>query len=178
MPHVKYASKRKRTKEALPVLGIVGISLSLAGGTSAGTGGPATDIPSRNIAPSHEITLHEEEVFDVSLGTFFVFDREGAGTPRPTEKFAHGPSRSFGPGIGGGSPGGTGCGSRGGTGCRCGGCTGTGCGCSGSGGGGGGGGGCGGGGGGGCGSCGGGGCGGGGCGGGGCCLTWGACRIC
>jgi hypothetical protein len=169
MPHVKYASKRKRTKKALPALGVVGLSLSLAGGASAGTGGPATDIPSRNIAPSHEITLYEEEVSDVSLGTFFVFDKEGAGTPRLAEKFARGACSSFGPGIGGGSPGGTGCRcSSGGTGgrCGCGGCTGTGCGCGGSGGGG-----CGGGG----GGC---GCGGGGCGAGGCCLTWGACRTC
>ena len=130
MPHVKYASKRKRTKKALPVLGVVGISLSLAGGASAGTGKPATDIPSRNIAPSHEVTLYEEELYDVSLGTFFVFDKEGAGTPRLAEKFARGGT--------GASPGGTGgrCAatgaSPGGTGgrCGCGGCTGTGCGCA------------------------------------------------
>ena len=123
----------------------------------------------------HEVTLYEEELYDVSLGTFFVFDKEGAGTPRLAEKFARGGIGACG-GTGGrcaataASPGGTG--GR----CGCGGCTGTGCGCS--GGGGGGGGGCGGGGGGGCGSCGGGGCGAGGCGGGGCCLTGGACRIC
>jgi hypothetical protein len=27
---------------------------------------------------SHEINLHEEEIFDVSLATFYVFDNEGA----------------------------------------------------------------------------------------------------
>jgi hypothetical protein len=86
MPHVKHASKRKRMKEALPVLGVVGMSLLLAGGASAGTGGPATDTPLWN--PSHETTLYEEEVFDVSLGTFFVFDKENGGTLRLGEKFA------------------------------------------------------------------------------------------
>src|SRR3954452_1190619 len=86
MPHVKHASKRKRMKEALPVLGVVGMSLSLAGGASAATGEPGTGIPLWN--PSHETTLYEEEVFDVSLGTFFVFDQENAGTVRLGEKFA------------------------------------------------------------------------------------------
>ena len=87
MPHVKHASKRKRMKEVLPALGVVGMSFALAG-PSAGTGGPATDIPLRTIAPSDETTLYEEEVFDVSLGTFFVFDKENAGTLLLGEKFA------------------------------------------------------------------------------------------
>ena len=62
MPRLKQASKRNRTKQALPALGIVGISLTLAGGVSEGN--------AWNIAPSHEITLHEEEISDVSLSTF------------------------------------------------------------------------------------------------------------
>jgi hypothetical protein len=172
MPHVKHASKRKRMKEALPVLGVVGMSLLLAGGASAGTGGPATDTPLWN--PSHETTLYEEEVFDVSLGTFFVFDKENGRTLRLGEKFAQRGCRGCaarGCAVGRGARGGCrGCG-----GCGCGQAGGGGCGGAGGGGGGcGGGSGCGGGG------CGGGGCGGGGagCGGGGCCLTWGACRIC
>jgi hypothetical protein len=32
----------------------------------------------RTVEPSHELTLSEEEVFDVSLATFYVFDRESA----------------------------------------------------------------------------------------------------
>ena len=36
MPRVKQASKRNRTRQALPVLGIVGISLTLVGGASEG----------------------------------------------------------------------------------------------------------------------------------------------
>ena len=78
MRRVKGASKRTRAKRALP-LGVVGISLTLLGGTSEATA---------NIAPSHEIILHEEEVFDVSLSPFFVFDRESAKTPRFGEKYA------------------------------------------------------------------------------------------
>ena len=34
----------------------------------------------RNIGVSDQITLCEEEVFDVSLATFYVFDKENAGT--------------------------------------------------------------------------------------------------
>jgi hypothetical protein len=61
MPHRKHVSKRKGRKEVVPALGAVGMSLSLAGGASAGTGGPAAvaDVPSRTIAPNHEITLNE-----------------------------------------------------------------------------------------------------------------------
>src|SRR5713226_8594247 len=119
MPHTKPASKRRRRKEVVPVLGVVGVSLSLAGGASAGTTVPAADIPSRATAPSHEITLNEEEISDVSLGTFYVFDKENAGASRLGEQFAR---------ACGGCRGCRGC--RGcGRGCRgCGGCGGCGCG--------------------------------------------------
>jgi hypothetical protein len=43
--------------------------------------GPAADIPARHIEPSHELTLSEEEVSDVSLATFYVFDKETAVSP-------------------------------------------------------------------------------------------------
>src|SRR6266478_5813137 len=120
MPQTKRASKRKYPKEAVPVLGVVGVSLSLAGGASAATAVPAADIPSWDTSPP-QITLSEEEIADVSLGTFYVFDKENAGTPRLGEKFARGCGRGCG---------GRGCGCRGcGRGCRCGGgCGGCGCG--------------------------------------------------
>jgi hypothetical protein len=86
MPH-KQASKRKARKEAVPVVGVVGVSLSLAGGASAATAVPAADTPSRDTVPP-QITLSEEEIADVSLGTFFVFDKESAGTPYIGEKVA------------------------------------------------------------------------------------------
>src|SRR5438445_12699260 len=120
MPQTKRASKRKYPKEAVPVLGVVGVSLSLAGGASAATAVPAADIPSSDTSPP-QITLSEEEIADVSLGTFYVFDKENAGTPRLGEKFVRG-------------CGGRGCGCRGcGRGCRCGGGGCGGCGCGGCG---------------------------------------------
>lgn len=50
------------------------------GGASAAIVGPAEDIPTDNTAPV--ITLGEEEISDVSLATFFVFDKENAGAHR------------------------------------------------------------------------------------------------
>src|SRR6266478_1752234 len=87
MPQTKRASKRKYPKEAVPVLGVVGVSLSLAGGASAATAVPAADIPSWDTSPP-QLTLSEEEIADVSLGTFYVFDKENAGMPRIGKKFA------------------------------------------------------------------------------------------
>jgi hypothetical protein len=126
-------SKRNRRKEALPVVGVVGVSLSLAGGASAATAVPAADVPSWDTNPVREITLNEEEIADVSLGTFYVFDKENAGTPRLGERFARGGcGRGGGCGRCGGGRG-RGCGGRG-CGCGGGGCGGCGggCGCCGS----------------------------------------------
>jgi hypothetical protein len=164
MSHAKQASKRKRRSKTVPVLGAAGL-LSLAGGASAQMIGHPVELPTRGADTSHELMLSDEEVSDVSLATFYVFNKENAG--RPGLRLVRG-------GCGGGGCGG-GCGGRcggcGGGGCgggcggRCGGC-GVGCrGCGGFGG---------------CGciigcvGC-------GGCGGwwtGGCCLSWGACRLC
>jgi hypothetical protein len=144
MLRTKHRSRRNRRKQTLPALEVVAISLTLAGGASEAT--------ARSIAPSHEITLCEEELSDVSLSTFFAFDKEGATSPRHDEKFAQLGCRgcsgchSFGCGFRGGLGGGIvrPPGLGGGivrpppSGCRCGGCKGGGCGCAGSGGGGGG----------------------------------------
>ena len=89
MPLTKQASKRKRRKEVVPALGVVGVSLSLAGGASAATA-PAADVPSSNTAQVPEITLNEEEISDVSLGTFYVFDKENTGSARQGEQVARG----------------------------------------------------------------------------------------
>jgi hypothetical protein len=60
------------------------VSLSLAGGASAATAPAiAPDVASKDVVTNHEFALTEEEVTDVSLGTFFVFDKEGRGTPAP-----------------------------------------------------------------------------------------------
>jgi hypothetical protein len=90
MARAKQASKRKRRSKAVPVLGAAGLSLSLAGGASASTGGMAADIPPQNPSPNHEIFLGEEEISDVSLSTFYVFDKENAAMPQAGEKVAWG----------------------------------------------------------------------------------------
>jgi hypothetical protein len=147
MLHANQAAKRKRRIKAVPVLGAAGL-LSLASGASAQTVGAAVDMPTWSTDASHEITLSEEEVSDVSLATFYVFDKENTALASPSVQLVRGGCGGCGRGCGG--CGGRGCGGRG--------CGGRGCGCFR-----------------GCVGCG--GCGGCGCGG-GCCWSWGACRIC
>jgi hypothetical protein len=109
-------------------LGAAGLSLSLAGGASAANGGGVADLPTLNTAPNHEITLGEEELSDVSLATFYVFDHENLGSVRSGVQLARGGCRGCG-GCGGcrGCRGcARGCGCRGCGGCGCWGC---GCGC-------------------------------------------------
>ena len=87
MSHRKQPSKRKLA----PALGAAGLSLSLAGGvSSAASAAPTADIQTQNTKLSHEITLYEEEISDVSLGTFYVFDNERAGTSRRGARLAQG----------------------------------------------------------------------------------------
>jgi len=175
MPLVKRASKQKRTTKAaaVKVLGAAGLGLSLVGGASASTMPTASIRHSDNTSPNQRFVLGEEEMADVSLATFHLFDRENVGSGVQLARGCgcggcHG---------GGGCGGCRGCGGGGFVGCR--GCGGGFVGCRGCGGGG----------------C---GCGGGGCGVGGfwfgacvgcvgcaacagcagCCLSWGACRLC
>ena len=88
MSNAKQASKRKRRSKAVPVLGIAGVSLAAAGGASAATTGQVTDTLSQNTSPRHEVFLGEEEISDVSLSTFYVFDKENAAKPQAGEKVA------------------------------------------------------------------------------------------
>ena len=132
MAHTKPASKRRRRSKALPVLGAAGLSLSLASGASAVPAGPA--LPTQNTTEAGQnITLGEEEIADVTLATFYVFDKENDGISGPLQLVGHG-----GHGHGGGCGGhGHGCGGCGGHrhGCGgCGGCIGIGIGCGGCGG--------------------------------------------
>jgi hypothetical protein len=178
MPQVKRAAKGKRPNKAVSVLGIAGVSWA------ASTGGSPADIPPaslasppagsvadilwQNTAPFQIPFLDEEEISDVSLATFHLFDKDDLGSSQSGIQVAF-------RGCGGG------CGCHGGGGCRgcgggfrgCGGgfrgCGGgfRGCGVGFRG----------------CRGCGFGGCGCGGCGlgwgwGGGCCLSWGGCALC
>jgi hypothetical protein len=153
MSRVKQASKRKRLAKAagVPALGAAGLGLSLVGSASASALATA-DVPqSLNSTPNQRFVLSEEEIADVSLATFYLFDKEN-GTGGFTQ-VARGCGCGGCHGCGGGGGGCRGCGGGGG-------CRGCGGGCRGCG----------------CGGC---GCGGwGGCGYGGCCLTWGVCRFC
>jgi hypothetical protein len=74
-----HSSKVKRRSKALPTLGIAGVSLALASGASASIGEATMNIPSTS--QSHEIFLGEEEISDVSLATFYIFDKENTGPP-------------------------------------------------------------------------------------------------
>ena len=89
MSREKLRSKRKRGSKVVPVLGAAGLSLSLAGGASAG-GAQVADALTHKAVASHEITLGEEEIADVSLTTFYVFDNENAGPSRRSERLARG----------------------------------------------------------------------------------------
>src|SRR6516165_11370060 len=76
MSHSQRTSKRKGRK-AVTVFGVAG-ALSLAGGAS----GVAVRPPSDTLTANTTVTLYEEEISDVSLSTFFIFDHENAGARR------------------------------------------------------------------------------------------------
>ena len=78
----KQASKRKRVTKAavVPALGAAGLTFSLAGGASASTM-PSADAPQKlSFSPTQSVLLGEEEIADVSLATFHLFDKENGGT--------------------------------------------------------------------------------------------------
>ena len=131
MQRVKQASKKKRvTKAAVPALGAAGLTLSLAGGASA-SAVPTGDLQQRsNFAPGPMITLGEEELADVSLATFHLFDNENIASGIQLAARGCGGCRGCGGARGcGGVRGCGGC-----RGCRCGvGCRGCGGGCGGCG---------------------------------------------
>ena len=99
--------KRKHLTIAAPALGAAGLTLSMVGGASAAAVPGAEAQPTPNFTPNHQVTLGEEEIADVSLATFYVFDKESTAAAKDGIRLARG-----------------GCGGRG-----CGGCGGCGCGC-------------------------------------------------
>jgi hypothetical protein len=106
----------KAVKAALPALGAAGLTFSMVGGASAAAV-PANDATqATNYSPNHQVTLGEEEIADVSLATFYVFDKEGTAAAKDGNVQL---ARGCGCGRG--------CGGRGCRGCR--GCGGRGCGC-------------------------------------------------
>jgi hypothetical protein len=117
MPRVKQASKQKRPTKAAAVMALstAGLGLSLVGSASA-SAVPSADIPkSDNTSPNQRFVLGEEEMADVSLATFHLFDRENLGGGMQLARGC------------GGCGGCRGCGGGGFVGCRgCGGCGGCG----------------------------------------------------
>jgi hypothetical protein len=100
----------------VPALGAAGLTFGLVGSASASAVPTADIAPTPNYAPTQGFTLGEEEIADVSLATFHLFDKENLGG---------GVQLARGCGCGGcrGCGGGRGCGGRGCRGCRgCGGC--------------------------------------------------------
>ena len=81
MPRVKQASKKKRvTKAAVPALSVAGLTFSAAGSAYAAAV-PIGDVQKgQNFIPGMMITLGEEELSDVSLATFQLFDEEEFGS--------------------------------------------------------------------------------------------------
>ena len=75
-------SKGKLKSEVVPAVGIVGLSLSIAGDASAAAAVPVGGLSAQEVALHPEVSarLHEEEIADVSLATFYLFDKEEAST--------------------------------------------------------------------------------------------------
>jgi hypothetical protein len=76
----KEAPKRKRSRKALPAWGAAGMSLAMVGGASAA----AVPIEKGSSPPPLPpvFTLGDEELSDISLSKFFVYDREGSASSR------------------------------------------------------------------------------------------------
>lgn len=75
MRQAKRSSIRKRGNAAL-ALGAAGVSLAMTGGASATA--PATTTNASSQDNARRFILGEEEISDVSLATFYVFDRENS----------------------------------------------------------------------------------------------------
>src|SRR4051794_20331485 len=112
MARTKQASKRKRSGPALPVWGAAGMSLAMAGSASAAVVDGATTAPQKTLPV---ITLGEEELSDVTLSKFFVYDREATASSKLGLQFAQ--RCGGGRGCGGGCRGCGGAGRCGGGGC-------------------------------------------------------------
>ena len=86
---MSHAKPSKQRTKVIPVLGAAGLSLSLAGEAPAATGGLAAHLVTPNNEARHELALGEEEIFDVTLATFYVVNKENAEF-RPGRRFAIG----------------------------------------------------------------------------------------
>jgi hypothetical protein len=77
MPHAKATVRRNRKRKSVPVLSAAGLSLSLAAGPPTAIEASTTDMPRGPVTLTQQL-LHEEEVTDLSLATFRIFEKENA----------------------------------------------------------------------------------------------------
>jgi len=82
MSRVKQALKQRRITKAVPALGAAGLTFSLVGGASAAVAPANNESQTPNYSPNHQLTLGDEEIADISLATFYVFDKEAAEAAR------------------------------------------------------------------------------------------------
>jgi hypothetical protein len=106
MATAKQTTNKKRVSKTGPVLGAAGLSLSLAGAASAATGTPTPEMVTRPVLVGHAVTLRDEEIADVSLATFYLFDRDNAPTAKTNPRLAMGAGGCAGCGCGCGACGG------------------------------------------------------------------------
>jgi hypothetical protein len=120
MPKAKRKTDQNHLKKTAPMVGVVGASVALVGGAYAtGVAEKTPDVSAGNTTLGPQINLSEEELSDVNLGTFYVFDKEGLN--KPGQQYAQRCRCGWR------------CRACGGCGCRacraCGGCSGCSCGC-------------------------------------------------
>src|ERR1700690_2823357 len=112
MPQAKRPAKGKRPNKAISVLGIAGVSwVASTGGSPAempATAGSVADLVWQNAAPFRVPTLDEEEISDVSLATFHLFDKDDLGNSQSGIEVAFRAGGGCGWGPGGGCRGGGG----------------------------------------------------------------------
>jgi len=80
MSPTKEAAQQKRRIKAMPVLGAAGLSFSLASGVSATIGSINPDSATSVLVA--EQVMDEEQISEVSLATFHLFDSERVGLRR------------------------------------------------------------------------------------------------
>jgi hypothetical protein len=85
MEHKKAPPKTKSRRKTGLKRGVVGLTLSLAGAACTETS-PAD----ASIAPAGQVrsfTLHEDEVIDTTMASFYVMDKENPSGPRSHERY-------------------------------------------------------------------------------------------
>src|ERR1700733_10347376 len=88
---------RKHQRKGGPLLTAAGLSLSVSSGTSATMAVTTTEIVTCSTALNYEQPLREEEITDISLSTFHIFN--GKSMPRLGARMAGGACGACGAGL-------------------------------------------------------------------------------